>query len=125
MIVLVMNKMFVFLIIPIVVFGQELSSHLPIISINTNNQNILDSPRIICDMGVINNPLGVNNSTDVHNDYSGKINIEIRGSSSQMYPKKSYGFETSISFEEGVKDTIRWFRENRDIIDRRHNAFKK
>ena len=86
--------MFVFLIIPIVVFSQDLSSHLPIISINTNNQNILDSPRIICDMGVINNPLGVNNSTDVHNDYSGKINVEIRGSSSQMYPKKSYSFET-------------------------------
>ncbi len=42
-----------------------------------------------------------------------------------MTKAKSYGFETSISFEEGVKDTIRWFRENRDIIDRRHNAFKK
>ena len=34
------------------------SSNLPIVIINTNNQNILDSARIICDMGIIDNGFG-------------------------------------------------------------------
>jgi len=37
----------------------------------------------------------------------------------------SHGFSLSISIEEGIKDTIRWFRENREIVDLRHNAFTK
>jgi len=32
--------------------------------------------------------------TNPYNHYSGKIGIEIRGSTSQQYPKKSYGVET-------------------------------
>jgi len=74
------------------IFNQ---SSLPIVVINTGGQNIVDDPKIICDMGIIYNGPGQRNYlTDPHNDYSGKIAIEIRGSSSQMFPKKSYGFET-------------------------------
>ncbi|MCC7301802.1 MAG: CotH kinase family protein [Bacteroidia bacterium] len=71
------------------------SSNLPIIVINTNNQVIPDEPKIIADMGVIFNGVGNRNYlTDPFNHYNGKIAIEVRGSSSQMFPKKSYGFET-------------------------------
>ena len=74
------------------IFNQ---SNLPIVVINTNGQSIVDDPKIICDMGIINNGSGQRNHlTDPFNDYSGKIAIEIRGSSSQQFPKKSYGFET-------------------------------
>ncbi|MFL2572930.1 MAG: CotH kinase family protein [Flavobacteriales bacterium] len=74
------------------------SSNLPIVMINTNNQNILDSARIICDMGIIDNGFGnLNSINDTFNDYNGKISIEYRGSSSQSFPKKSYGFETQDS----------------------------
>jgi hypothetical protein len=46
-------------------------------------------------MGVIDNGPGVRNYlVDPYNNYNGKIAIEIRGSTSQQYPKKSYGFET-------------------------------
>lgn len=70
-------------------------SNLPIVVINTNNQIILDDPKITCDMGIIWNGAGLRNYlTDPFNDYNGKIGIEIRGSTSQQYPKKSYGFET-------------------------------
>jgi subtilisin-like proprotein convertase family protein len=70
------------------------SSNLPIVVINTNNQNIPDNPKIMADMGIIYNGIGVRNyMTDPHNNYDGKIGIETRGSSSQMFPKKSYGFE--------------------------------
>lgn len=70
------------------------SSNLPIIVINTNGQTIPDDPKITADMGIIYNGSGVrNNMTDPFNHYNGKIGIEIRGKSSQMFPMKSYGFE--------------------------------
>ncbi len=46
-------------------------------------------------MGVIWKGEGIINSTlDAKDHFNGKIGIEIRGSSSQSFPKKSYGFET-------------------------------
>ena len=70
------------------------SSNLPIIVINTNGQTIVDDPKIIADMGIIfNSGNARNNLTDSFNHYNGKIGIEIRGQSSQMFPMKSYGIE--------------------------------
>ena len=37
----------------------------------------------------------------------------------------SHGFAPTMSIEEGIVDTIKWFSENRDIVDLRHNAFRK
>jgi len=74
------------------------SSNLPIVVINTLGQNIMDDPRIVCDMGIINNGFGnINSVNDVFNDYNGKISIEYRGSSSQSFPKKPYALETQDS----------------------------
>ena len=74
------------------------SSNLPIVVINTNGQNIIDDPRIICNMGIIDNGLGsINFITDPFNDYQGKISIEYRGSSSQSFPKKQFALETQDS----------------------------
>ena len=70
-------------------------SNLPIIVIETGGQEIADSTRIIADMGVIYNGEGqINRITDPFNHYDGKISIEIRGSTTQDFPKKSYGLET-------------------------------
>jgi len=69
------------------------SSNLPIISINTNGQSIVDEPKITADMGIIYNGSNRNNITDAFNHYNGKIGIEIRGQSSQMFPMKSYSIE--------------------------------
>jgi len=70
------------------------SSNLPIIIINTNGQTIVDEPKITADMGVIFNGENVRNTvTDPYNHYNGKIGIEIRGQSSQMFPMKSYSLE--------------------------------
>jgi hypothetical protein len=74
------------------------TSNLPIVVINTNGQIIVDDPRIVCDMGIIDNGFGVMNSiSDPFNDYNGKISIEYRGSSSQTFPKKPYALETQDS----------------------------
>jgi hypothetical protein len=71
------------------------SSNLPIMVINTNGQTIQDEPKIIASMGIIDHKDRPENKiTDPFNGYNGRIGIEIRGSSSQMFPKKGYGFET-------------------------------
>ena len=74
------------------------TSNLPIVIINTNGQTIVDDPRIVCDMGIIDNGFGnINSVNDPFNDYNGKISIEYRGSSSQSFPKKPYALETQDS----------------------------
>ena len=56
--------------------------------INTNNQNILDSARIICDMGIIDNGFGnLNSINDTFNDYNGKISIEYREALLNLFQK--------------------------------------
>jgi hypothetical protein len=71
------------------------SSNLPILIIDTKDQNIIDYRRIIADMGIIDNGAGKRNNTiDPRNDYQGRIAIELRGSSSLQFPKKQYRFET-------------------------------
>ncbi|MBP6455974.1 MAG: CotH kinase family protein [Chitinophagaceae bacterium] len=71
-----------------------LQTHLPIVKINTLGQTILDDPRIICDMRIIDNGPGNQNCiSDPATDYNGKISIERRGSTSQSaFPKNPYGF---------------------------------
>ncbi len=83
------------------------SSNLPIIVINTNGIPIPDEPKIAADMGIIYNGLGLqNNLTDAHNNFNGKIGIEIRGSSSQMFPKKQYGIELQDALGNGVNASL-------------------
>jgi hypothetical protein len=70
------------------------SSDLPILIINTNGQSIPDEPKIMADMGIVYNGAGVRNTiTDPANHYNGKIGIEVRGQSSQMFPMKSYSVD--------------------------------
>ncbi len=92
-----MKKVILFLTIAFsanILSAQLTSSNLPIIIINTNGQEIIDDPKIMAGMGIIWNGDGVrNNITDIYNHYDGKIGIEIRGQSSQMFPMKSYSIE--------------------------------
>ena len=112
----------VFLLIPsflIQSFGQVTfsSSNLPIVVINTNGQAILDDPKIEASMGIIYNGIGVrNNVTDQANNYNGKIGIEIRGSSSQMFPKKQYGLELHTSAGASVDASLLGLPKQSDWI---------
>ncbi len=68
-------------------------SNLPIVVINTFGVPIPDEPKISATMGIIDNgPGAVNHSSDPFNGYDGPIGIEVRGQSTQMFPKKSYAF---------------------------------
>ncbi len=79
------------------------SSSLPIVVINTHSQNIPDASKITADMGVIDNGKGTTNFlTDAFNVFNGKIGIEVRGHSSQGFPKKQYGVELRDSLGNSV-----------------------
>tara|TARA_R110001592_G_scaffold15315_2_gene66969 strand:- start:3583 stop:4554 length:972 start_codon:yes stop_codon:yes gene_type:complete len=40
-----------------------------------------------------------------------------------MTRAKSYGFDISVGLDEGIKRTTDWFLNNKDILDKRYNAF--
>jgi len=75
-------------------------SNLPIVLINTDGGvDIFDSPRVLASMKIIFRGEGLRNYLTDQNtsgflNYNGRINIEIRGSSSQTLPKKQYGLTT-------------------------------
>jgi len=93
------------------------SSHLPIISINTFGNIILDDPRIKAEMGIIDHGPGqMNNKLDSFNAFHGWINIEIKGESAQMFPKKSYLFETQDSLGDNRNTSLLGLPEENDWI---------
>ncbi len=70
------------------------NSHLPLVVIDTYGMTIPNEPKITVDMKIIDNGPGRTNTLfDPGNVFTGSAAIEIRGQSSQMFPKKSYGFE--------------------------------
>lgn len=79
--------------------AQELeSSNLPILMIDTDGWPITDEPKVSAHLGMIYNGPGQRNlRSDPFNEYNGLIGIEIRGSSSQSFDKKSFAFETRDS----------------------------
>jgi len=73
---------------------QLTSSNLPIVVIDTHGQVIPDNPKIAATLTIFNKGVGQRNYlTDVP-EFSGYSGIEVRGSSSQSFPKKSYGLES-------------------------------
>jgi hypothetical protein len=93
------------------------SSHLPIVSINTLGNTILDEPRIKAEMGIIDHgPGNVNHKADSFNAFHGLISIEIRGESAQMFPKKSYSLETQDSLGENRNVSLMGLPEENDWI---------
>ncbi len=81
-------------------------SNLPIVIINTDIDPITnlpieipDDPRVLASMKIIKHTDGSRNyvtdaATTAFLNYNGRINIEIRGSSSQDAPKKAFGLTT-------------------------------
>ena len=92
-----------------------LNSKLPLIIIDTYNEEIVDEPRIIAHMGIINNNDN-NNYYDESNEYNGMISIELRGNSSLNNPKKSYRFETILENGENNNVSLLGMPEENDWI---------
>ena len=97
------NLIITFLLLILSVTGAAqvfTDSNLPIIIINTEGGvSIPDDPRVKGYMKIIYRGEGqrnyvANQYNSIYLDYNGRIDIEIRGSSSQTEPKKQYGFST-------------------------------
>lgn len=115
------SKFIIFLLLFVVsTNGQSqnfINSNLPIIVIRTNIdsssyrfQKIVDEPRIFATMKIIYHTDNSRNyvsdeNTEAFLNYNGKISIEIRGSSSQDLPKKSYGL-TTLQSENNNKNNV-------------------
>ena len=86
---------------------------IPKISINTDNQTIVNEPKITATMEVTDH---INHDEAVI-DYTGMIGIELRGSSSQdLFDKKSYGFETRAADGSDMDVSILELPEEEDWI---------
>lgn len=92
------------LVVTVGLDSQSLTdSNLPIVIINTDGgAPVVDDPRVLASMKIIYRGPGERNYvTDQNNpqylNYDGRIDIEIRGSSSQVTPKKQYGFTTRMA----------------------------
>jgi len=74
------------------------SSNMPVITINTYNQEIVQTGKITANMGIIYNGIGIRNYlTNFPTNYSGYIGIEIRGNFSSSLPQLPYDVETRDS----------------------------
>ena len=87
--------------------NDQEENNFPRMFISTNGQEIVDEPKINADLSVVED----------NNEIKYKIGIEIRGSSSQMFPKKSYGFETrSSDWQDDIDVNLGGFPAEEDWI---------
>ena len=91
---LIITKLFVVSVFVLFAQDRNFTTNLPIVYLNTGGKAIVDDPRIMIQMEIAWKGDGQSNSTsEPRTHFNGKINIEIRGSTSQNFPKKSFGFE--------------------------------
>ena len=91
-----MMRLFFFLLLTGTLHAQVTltNSNLPILVITTDEE-IPDEPKITGELGVVWNEDGSRNFlSQGFNHYDGQIGIEVRGSTSQFFPKKGYALET-------------------------------
>ncbi|MBJ6367483.1 CotH kinase family protein [Snuella sedimenti] len=86
---------------------QESIDYVPKVKINTHGSTIIDEPKInasieIDELGTIT--------------FKGNIGIELRGATSQSFPKKSYGFETWDANNNDLNVSFLGFPEEEDWI---------
>ena len=85
----------------------EIGKIIPHVQINTLNKEIVDEPKISSKMIITKDSMIL---------YDGNIGIEYRGSSSQSFDKKSYGFETWDEENEDMNYPLLGFPEEEDWI---------
>lgn len=93
------------------------SSNLPIIVIETKENEIPDEPKILGTMGIIDNGQGDRNHlNDPFNHYEGQIGIETRGNSTQGFDKKTYSLELRTQANKDTSVSLLGMGEEEDWI---------
>lgn len=104
-------------------YAQTFTSTLPIVVINTNNQSIPDHFKLTAEIKIIHHAdKNINSVNDAANVYNGFVGIETRGSSSQQFDKKSFGFETrKADGDENEISLFDWPKESDYILYASYN----
>lgn len=112
-----MKKILLLVLLSAKVFAQVFStSDLPIVIIDTENQTIYNDPKIKAKFTIIYNGKGKRNDLKDKPYYDGFCGIELRGSSSQMFPKKPYGLELWNNKGEETEASLFGFPKESDFI---------
>ncbi|GGD57846.1 hypothetical protein GCM10011514_22430 [Emticicia aquatilis] len=116
-----MRKLYFTILLTISIFQQLTaqfltSSSLPIVVINTNGLSIVDEPKIKTDFKIYYNGQGKSNNVSDKPHYDGFAGIEYRGSSSQMFPKKSIGIELWNEKSESIEASLLGMPKESDWI---------
>ena len=98
-------------------FSQTFTtSNLPIVVLQTNGVTIDDEPKVVIDMGIIDNPSGLNNLTDTYNGYNGKVGADYRGNSTQGFDKKTYSIELRTAADQDTSISLLGLPKEEDWI---------
>ena len=93
------------------------SSDLPIVAIDTDGREIPVDHRIVAGMRVVWNGEGRRNHlSDPPNEYDGRIEIELQGKSSLMFPKNSFRLETQDAAGENLNVSLLGMPSENDWI---------
>ena len=93
------------------------SSNLPVVILDTGGEAIPDEPKITARMRIVDNGPGERNAlADEPTGYDGFVGIEVRGSSSQQFPKKQYGVETRDADGDDLDVSLLGFPEEEDWV---------
>src|SRR5438445_3374506 len=94
------------------------SSNLPIIKISTHGYNLNNAWNyVIVTMSVISNsPGNRNNVTDPPNNFVGDVEIKIQGSSTVIFPKKSFRITTLDAFHKNAAVELLGMPKNEDWV---------
>lgn len=116
-----MKRLLQTLLIFIIATGKPLaqsftSSNLPIFIIDTHGEYIQDEPKINAGLQIINNKNKARNKITDSFEFESLIGIEFRGSSSQLFPKKSFGFEIRDSSGKSSEASILGFPKDEDWV---------
>lgn len=96
--------------------SQIVRSNLPIVVVEAKGNSINDYEKITIDLKIIDPPSYYQTNQDQANVYAGKAGIELRGSSSQSFPKKAYSFETRFENGEDKDVSLFGWPEDADYI---------
>lgn len=99
-------------------FAQpNFSSTMPIMVLQTNGIDVPDEPKIPARLRVIDNGPGMMNELNgATTGYDGWVGIEVRGSSSQSFPKVGYAVETRTEDGEDLEVSLLGFPQEEDWV---------
>ncbi|MBK7007229.1 MAG: CotH kinase family protein [Saprospiraceae bacterium] len=84
--------------------------------VETKGNPIYDYEKSTVELKIIDPPAQYQTDQDQPNVYAGKAGIELRGSSSQSFPKKAYSFETRLDNGEDNDVSLFGWPEDADYI---------